>query len=266
MKFFYDSKSLNISIFISLFLHLCLLLFLYYSGKPLQKIDNSPMSVDFLAAPPVKSQTENPSPIMERGKTRAPAAKPETPALREVPVPAKSTAVPEATERPAPEGAKVPPAPIPHPVEIPQSAPSPGIKELTPSLDRLAKMAEENGKTAEEGKEEETVSIDSGDEKYTSYLHGVKFKIEGVWRYPEAAKKSELQGRGLISFTVERDGAVSELKLLNSSGYPILDEAIMQAIRTASPFNPMTENMKAKRLNIVASFEYALVVQRMWGQ
>lgn len=253
MRYYSSSKSLEISLGLSILLHLFLFVYIK-SPKPFKKIEPSPISVEYISIPKKVGETK-----IKNGKIGASTVK-------EASVPDKSITVPEPVERPAeevPQEAKV--SPVPYPIEVPKTPSYPGIKDLTPSLDRLTNIGKEEGEGEEVGQDEETVSLESGDEKYTSYLNGVKVKIEGVWRYPEEARKSALQGRGLVSFTIERDGTVSDIKLIASSGYPILDEEIKKAIKAASPFNPMAENMRIKRLNVVATFEYNLVVQRIWG-
>lgn len=271
MRYFGSSKPLQISLSLSILLHLCLFLY-FYSTPSFIKGGKAPISVEYISPPKEEVRIERPSfgvgktgpvPKLKAGKPGARmtrSAQRQAPAVKPVEIP------PPVVGRDA-KGAREP-----HPVEAPKTPSSPGIKDLTPSLDQLTKIGGEKGEGAEGGeggeggKDEETISLDSTDFTYTSYLHGVKFKIEGVWRYPDAAKKSALQGRGLVSFTIQRDGTLGDLKLLSSSGYPILDEAILKAIRDASPFNPMTENMRVKRLNVVATFEYNLVVQRIWGR
>ncbi len=253
MRYYSSSKSLEISLGLSILLHLFLFVYIK-SPKPFKKVEPSPISVEYISIPKKVVETK-----IKKGKIGASTVK-------EASVPDKSITAPEPMERPEeemPQEAKV--SPVPRPIEVPKTPSYPGIKELTPSLDELTNIGKEEGEGEEGVQDEETVSLESGDEKYTSYLNGVKVKIEGVWRYPEAARKSALQGRGLVSFTIERDGTVSDIKLIASSGYPILDEEIKKAIKAASPFNPMAENMRIKRLNVVATFEYNLVVQRIWG-
>lgn len=267
MKYFDSSKPLDISLGLSILLHLCLFLyFYYYHPESFKKVENLPISVEYLSPPKDEVKMGKPSfggdkkgPIakLKDGKPGAPVAK----GIHK-PIPAVKPA--ESTPPVAGQDTKA--TPEPHPIEVPKTPSLPSIKDLTPSLDQLTKTDGEKGEEGEGGKDEETISLDSADIKYESYLKGVREKIEGVWRYPEAAKRSALQGRGLLSFTIQRDGTLSDLTLLTSSGYPILDEAILKAIRDAAPFNPMLDNMPVKRLNVVATFEYNLVVQRIWGR
>lgn len=273
MRYRSRSKSLQISLGLSILLHLCLFAYLH-SLKSFKKIENAPISVDILSEPKEEQMAEKRPAAMKIGTAKIELGKSAASAAKEPYVPARSSDTHEPVEGPSPvatQGANM--VPEPHPIEAPKPLSYPSIKDLTPSLDQLSKRggqgqtgAQEEVNGGEGGKDEETVSLDSTDINYESYLHGVKFKIEGVWRYPDAAKKSGLQGRGLVSFVIERDGTVSRLELLNSSGYPILDEALMKGIRDAAPFNPMLGNMRVKKLKIVAGFEYNLVVQRMWGE
>ena len=250
MRYFKNSRSLQISLGLSTLLHLCFFLYIY-SLPPFKKIENAPIAVEYVSPPKEEQKIGRAHVSIKKEYTMPRAAIPE-------PYAAKSTSVPK--ESPSPEiTEKARISPVPHYLEVPKA---PALPNLIPSSESLAKIEEEK----REGEaDEETISLDSTDFKYTSYLLGVKSRVEGVWKYPEAAKKSAIQGRGLISFTIQRDGSLSELNLLTSSGYPVLDEEILKAIRAAAPFNPMADNMSIKRLNVVATFEYNLVIQRIWG-
>ena len=264
MRHFDSSRPFEISLGLSLLLHLCLFLyFYYYNPDSFKEVENPPISVEYISPHKDELKIEKP---FSGGDKKGPVAKLKA-GKPGAPMPTSTVPLPEVKPAESTPPQDTVAAPEPHPLEVQKTPSLPGIKELTPSLDQLTKADEKKGGEGEEGREdEETVSLDSTDFKYTSYLHGVKFKIEGVWRYPEAAKRSALQGGGLVGFTIQRDGSLSDLKLLSSSGYPVLDEAILKAIRDAAPFNPMTDNMTVKKLKIVASFEYDLVVQRIWGQ
>lgn len=254
MRYYSSSKTLQISLGLSILLHICI--FVYGKApQTFKKIEPSPIfSVEFLSPPNVERLADKPPSGEIIGETKIKKGKPGKSEVKEA-VPEKS--VPEPVERVVPdvEGSR--------PIKEQRDTAQP---VLIPSPERLAQIDEEKGEIGEGGKDEETISLDSTDLKHASYLNGVKLKIEGVWRYPEAARKSALQGRGLVSFTIERDGTVSDIKLIASTGYPILDEEIKKAIRAASPFNPMAENMRLKRLKVDATFEYDLVVQRIWGR
>jgi protein TonB len=105
---------------------------------------------------------------------------------------------------------------------------------------------------------EATVSLDSQDVKYVSYLTKIKKKIEPLWHYPEPARTIGLQGKLAIRFSIVRDGQLTRLELLSSSGHPLLDEQALKAVRGAAPYFPLPERLQISRLHINASFEYRI--------
>ena len=105
---------------------------------------------------------------------------------------------------------------------------------------------------------EATVSLDSQDVKYVSYLTKIKKKIEPLWHYPEPARTIGLQGKLALRFSIVRDGQLTRLELLRSSGHPLLDEQALKAVRGAAPYFPLPEKLQISRLHINATFEYRI--------
>ncbi|CBE69129.1 protein of unknown function [Candidatus Methylomirabilis oxygeniifera] len=99
-----------------------------------------------------------------------------------------------------------------------------------------------------------TVSLDSQDSRFASYLMVVKRRIERVWSYPPDARG--LTGNLIITFGITRDGRLSDLQLTQTSGLAPLDNEAIRAIRLANPFGPFSEQMRFERLNIRAAFYY----------
>ncbi len=71
--------------------------------------------------------------------------------------------------------------------------------------------------------------------------------------YPLAARRQGWQGTVTIAFTVYADGAVGELRVTASSGYPMLDGHALEAVRRAAPLPP-----PGKPLAIVLPVAFAL--------
>lgn len=106
---------------------------------------------------------------------------------------------------------------------------------------------------------EATVTIGTQSIKYASYMRHIKDKVQNVWIYPEDARENGIQGKLLVYFSIAKDGSLSRLNLVRSSGSKILDDAAMQAIRDAAPFPRLPDRFHLDRLNIYATFEYKLV-------
>jgi len=105
---------------------------------------------------------------------------------------------------------------------------------------------------------EATISIGTQSIKYASYLEHIKNKIENVWAYPVEAAQTGQQGKLLLLFSIDKNGNLIRLKLIRSSGYPLLDRAALEAVRDAAPFPPLPKRFNLDVLNIYATFEYQL--------
>ncbi len=57
-------------------------------------------------------------------------------------------------------------------------------------------------------------------------------------------------------FTLSSDGNLQDVKLLETSGYPRLDNEALRAIRVAAPYIPFPESWDLEKLNIKAGFIY----------
>jgi len=105
-------------------------------------------------------------------------------------------------------------------------------------------------------KKEDTVDLSTREFKYISYFTNLKRKIDGVWNYPRESQLRGQTGQLYLTFTLNRDGSLADIKLTSSSGYQLLDDEAIRAIKVASPFNPFPDSWKLEKLNIRASFEY----------
>ncbi len=94
--------------------------------------------------------------------------------------------------------------------------------------------------------------------KYISYFSGLRKQIELVWIYPAEAIQRGLQGAVQLEMTIEKDGRVSKVRLVESSGYETLDDNMLRTIKSASPFAPLPKAWGKQRLVVTGSFHYIL--------
>ncbi len=102
------------------------------------------------------------------------------------------------------------------------------------------------------------ISLDTTASKYISYFKHIRDKIYLVWRYPPEAAMAGISGVVRILFVISRDGHLKEVRVLESSGYSILDKAAVNAIIAAAPFGPFPKDWEEKELRIRARFIYTL--------
>lgn len=105
---------------------------------------------------------------------------------------------------------------------------------------------------------DESVTLDTDELKLISYNRWLKIKVENNLRYPELAAVSGYQGVLYIKFDIGRDGSLVDLELLKSSGYKILDDEALRAIRAAAPFQPLPDEWGMPRYSIRAAVIFYL--------
>jgi protein TonB len=191
-----------------------------------------------------------------------PAARP---APAPVPAPAKPQPQPATTqpaekivepkptgEGPAPTTAQPPPERIPD------------MKTLMASAERAAEnvaaqhMAEMRRKYREEVEQGDAVWLDTEKDLLISFFKRFRDNIYGVWNYPQRAAERGAEGACLLRITINRDGTVQEVRLMETSGHSDLDQEAMAAVRKGAPYGKLPAAYKEEELNIFAFFQYNL--------
>ena len=70
-------------------------------------------------------------------------------------------------------------------------------------------------------------------------LAAVRHRIDAHKVYPQIAVRNGWEGRVLVEMRLEGDGSLTAVRLLEGSGYAVLDDATIVAVRRASPFPPI---------------------------
>jgi len=70
-------------------------------------------------------------------------------------------------------------------------------------------------------------------------LAAVRHRIDAHKVYPPIAVRNGWEGRVLVEMRLEGDGSLTAVRLLEGSGYAVLDDATIVAVRRASPFPPV---------------------------
>ncbi len=70
---------------------------------------------------------------------------------------------------------------------------------------------------------------------YGWLMEELRTKLERVKAYPVSAKAAHAQGRVVVQVRIQADGRLLNPEIEESSGYPTLDQAALEALRAASP-------------------------------
>lgn len=93
-----------------------------------------------------------------------------------------------------------------------------------------------------------TISSASTQQRHDAlYLDAWRKRIEAVGNrnYPEQARRDGVFGSLRMMVAIRANGTVQEIRILQSSGERILDEAAVEIVRLASPFDPFPEEIRA---------------------
>lgn len=84
-------------------------------------------------------------------------------------------------------------------------------------------------------------------------------KVErvGNQNYPEEARRQRIYGSLRLLVTINRDGSLYEVQILESSGQPVLDQAALRIVRLAAPYAPFTGDLSEfDRLEIIRTWRF----------
>lgn len=87
-------------------------------------------------------------------------------------------------------------------------------------------------------------SSEPGNAAVSSYPGKVAAKLRRALKYPRSAVSGSRSGEAQVAFTVLADGTATSIRLVSSSGSPVLDQAALDAVRRASPFPPIPDTRR----------------------
>ncbi len=176
---------------------------------------------------------------------------------RQKPLPRPSTITvqlfrgePQEPPQPVTKPHLVQPAPKPAPVEKPKeekpkSQPAPAKKTQEPAPKKQEAMFKHAGLGA---KVEGVQALG-----YNYYLQQMLERIAENWQDPQTRKAGKLSAT--VMFTIERNGALTEIKLEKSSGDRLFDEICLRAVMVTAKLPPLPAEFRAPRLKIHLEFE-----------
>jgi TonB family protein len=112
---------------------------------------------------------------------------------------------------------------------------------------------------------EDTISLETSDKRYSSYAGIIKARLMSHWEYPQKARENLLEGKLLLLFTLNRKGTLVDMRILEPSGFGILDNGAMSAVRSAAPFPAFPSSVTVTKLHIKAKFDYRLTARGTGG-
>jgi protein TonB len=225
-------------------------------ARPKDRISIGPPSTD--RAKVLELRREDDLTKVPKGKPNALPSAPPTPA----PAVAASSPAPipgaEATVRQA-EGLRVPsrlngPAPGDGGSRAGGASPRPTLAESLRNLDQRLADVGPRGIESGTGQQMGPLFFDPEGADFTVWINHFKNEVYRNWIVPQAALLG-FRGHVDLEFSVERDGTLSDLRMLKSSGTPALDRAAANALM-GSRLLPLPRDFGPPRVTMQVTFFY----------
>jgi protein TonB len=99
------------------------------------------------------------------------------------------------------------------------------------------------------------------------YLDGWRRKVEriGTINYPTVARTLGVKASPVVEVGIAANGTLDKAIIRQSSGYPDLDNAALQILKLASPFDPFPPELAHEYRVLRFSYEWQFVGGRMRG-
>ena len=97
------------------------------------------------------------------------------------------------------------------------------------------------------------------------YLHAWKFRIErvGTINFPNEARRQGLSGNPVLEVAIAADGRLDQVIVRRSSGHAELDQAAVNIVRLASPFDPFPVEMRKSYPVLRFAYEWQFLEGRL---
>lgn len=127
--------------------------------------------------------------------------------------------------------------------EAPESPelPRPSARELIEKDAEMAQLAQEYQRQKDsyaKRPKKKFLSANTKEYAYAAYLAGWAARIEriGNLNYPDEARRQQLHGDVLLTVTLNKDGTVKRMDVIQGSGHKVLDDAVQRIVQLAAPF------------------------------
>lgn len=102
------------------------------------------------------------------------------------------------------------------------------------------------------------ISADTRASRLAPYLDSWRRRVEriGTVNYPSAAQRQGMRGNPVVEVTLQRDGKLRDARILRSSGHAEIDEAALNILRLASPFDSFPPELARDYRSLRFAYEW----------
>jgi periplasmic protein TonB len=143
------------------------------------------------------------------------------------------------------------PASVNKPLLIPEEQSAQPGSETDPSLAQLRGPK----------RDELWITPDTREATLAPYLDAWRHKVEriGTINYPTAARRAGIKASPVLEVAIDSAGVLQKAAIRTSSGYPDLDQAALEILKLASPFDPFPSDLAAEYRVLRFAYEWQFV-------
>ena len=190
--------------------------------------------------------------------TTAPAA------IREAAVtPTTARAQPAPKPVPVRPAVEAPPAPVATRESVePPSQPSPPVTSTSNANATTTPATSASQATAPTAARRRATGSAGSPSDNRAYFASLLQRLERFKVYPAALRKEKIEGRVVLKFTIDAQGAVVAAAIQDSSGHTALDRAAEEMLARAAPLPAIPASMGKTSLTLSVPVEYSLLTER----
>lgn len=92
----------------------------------------------------------------------------------------------------------------------------------------------------------------------TSYSHILISWLARYKKYPKTALRRRIEGEGLLRFKINKSGNLLNYQISKSSGYEILDDAIIDMLKKATPFPEIPDELNTGSFELTVPVDFTV--------
>ncbi len=137
-------------------------------------------------------------------------------------------------------------------------APAPGYERTERLFDPFVIGDIAKKDMPKETKKENAITFNTTEYRYAGYMRKLKEKIEHIWVYPPEARARGLYGDLKIRFVIRKNGSLESVELVRTSGYKMLDDAAIKALKDGEPYWPLPDEWGMDTYPVLGHFIYSI--------
>ncbi|MCF7984887.1 MAG: energy transducer TonB [Thiohalocapsa sp.] len=178
--------------------------------------------------------------------------------------------IPETIPEPVREPVREPAPEMTDPLDILEATPEPRDAPAVSAADILASRSAEiqalaaridaQSSAYAQRTRRKAISTSTREYRYAAYMEAWRRKVEriGNLNYPQEAKQQGLYGNLILHVALRADGSLEGVRVVRSSGHPLLDRAAVRIVELAAPFAPFPADIRAETdvLDITRTWQF----------